>query len=144
MQTTHLPGRGLVAAAISSIGICYHGAHALVTDRLYLDLGRVLRNPADDPTMRYRTGLDDDVYAHVLKTPGALTLINRTAVQLRALADEVSMGRLVRLTVACQGGRHRSVAAVETVGRLVWEAWGGAYGAGIEHHYADHPGRPRR
>ncbi|MFB7032603.1 MULTISPECIES: hypothetical protein [unclassified Streptomyces] len=29
------------------------------------------------------------VYAHVLKTPGALTLINRTAVQLRALADEV-------------------------------------------------------
>ncbi|MFJ3099108.1 hypothetical protein [Streptomyces hydrogenans] len=53
--------------------------------------------------MRYRTGLDDDVYAHVLKTPGALTLINRTAVQLRALADEVPVGRLVRLTVACPG-----------------------------------------
>ncbi|MFC7795359.1 RapZ C-terminal domain-containing protein [Streptomyces cinereoruber] len=89
--------------------------------------------------MRYRTGLDDDVYAHVLATPGALTLINRTAVQLYALADEVSVGRLVRLTVACQGGRHRSVAAAETVGRLVWEVWDGAYGVDIEHHHIAHP-----
>ncbi|MFD5110321.1 RapZ C-terminal domain-containing protein [Streptomyces cinereoruber] len=139
MQITHLPGRGLVAAVISSIGIRHDGAFGLISTGLYLDLSRVLRNPADDPTMRYRTGLDDDVYAHVLKTPGALTLINRTAVQLRALADEVPVGRLVRLTVACQGGRHRSVAAAETVGRFVWEAWGGAYGVDIEHHHVDHP-----
>ncbi|MEV7676712.1 RNase adapter RapZ [Streptomyces sp. NPDC088752] len=139
MQTTHIPGRGLVAAVISSIGIRHEGAHALVDTGLYLDLSRVLRNPADDPTMRYRTGLDDDVYAHVLKTPGALALFNRAAVQLRALADEVPVGRLVRLTVACQGGRHRSVAAAETVGRLVREAWGGAYGVDIEHHHVDHP-----
>ncbi|MFD3729073.1 hypothetical protein [Streptomyces sp. NPDC058671] len=69
MQTTHLPGRGPVAAVISSIGIRHDGAHGLVTDGLYLDLSRVLRNPADDPAKRYRTGLDDDVYAHVLKTP---------------------------------------------------------------------------
>ncbi|MFJ6252694.1 MULTISPECIES: hypothetical protein [unclassified Streptomyces] len=46
--------------------------------------------------MRFRTGLDDDVHAHVLKTPGTLTLIHRTAVQLRALAEEVPAGRLVR------------------------------------------------
>ncbi|MGA4980277.1 RapZ C-terminal domain-containing protein [Streptomyces cinereoruber] len=139
MQTTHLPGRGLVAAVISSIGIRHEGALGLVDTGLYLDLGRVLRNPADDPTMRYRTGLDNDVYAHVLKTPGALALINRTAVQLRALADEVPVGRLVRLTVTCQGGRHRSVAAAEMVGRLVWEAWDGAYGVDIEHHHIGHP-----
>ncbi|MFE5729593.1 hypothetical protein ACFQ7A_01585 [Streptomyces sp. NPDC056528] len=50
------------------------------------------------------------------------TLINRTAVQLRALADEVPVGPLVRLAMACQGGRHRSVAVAETVSRLVWEA----------------------
>ncbi|MFD5110532.1 hypothetical protein [Streptomyces cinereoruber] len=95
MQTTHLPGRDLVAAVISSIGVRHEGAHDLVATGLYLDLSRVLRNPADDPTMRFRTGLDDDVYAHVLKTPGALALFNRTAVQLRALADEVPVGRLV-------------------------------------------------
>ncbi|MFE0779062.1 hypothetical protein [Streptomyces sp. NPDC058861] len=85
------------------------GVHALVTDGLYLDLRHALRNPADDPTMCFRTGLDDDVHAHVLKTPGTLTPIHRTAVQLRALADEVPAGRLVRLTVTCQGGRHRAV-----------------------------------
>ncbi|WP_053640797.1 MULTISPECIES: hypothetical protein [unclassified Streptomyces] len=111
MQITHLPGRGLVAAVISSIGIRHEGAHALVATGLYLDLSRALRNPADDPAMRYRTDLNGNVYAHVLKTPGALTLINRTAVQLRALADEVPVGCLARLTMACQGGRHRSVAA---------------------------------
>ncbi|MFF5637332.1 hypothetical protein [Streptomyces sp. NPDC012825] len=139
MQITHLPGRGLVAAVVSSIGVRHDGAHALVTDGLYLDLSRALRNPAADPTMRYRTGLDDDVHAHVLATPGALEVIFRTPVQLRALADEVPVGRLVRLTVACQGGRHRSVAVAQTVGRLVWEAWGGAYGVDIEHHHVDHP-----
>ncbi|MGW6557664.1 hypothetical protein [Streptomyces hydrogenans] len=37
------------------------------------------------------------------------------------------------------GGRHRSVAAAETVGRLLWEAWGGEYGVEIEHHHIDHP-----
>ncbi|MFC8495135.1 hypothetical protein ACFUJU_30965 [Streptomyces sp. NPDC057235] len=66
----------------------------------------------------------------------------RTAVQLRALADEVSAGRLVRLTVACQGGRHRSTAVAEEVGRRVWEAWGGEYGVDIEHHHIDHPVLP--
>ncbi|MEW1906201.1 RNase adapter RapZ [Streptomyces sp. NPDC086147] len=139
MQITHLPGRGPVAAVVSSIGVRHDGAPGLVTDGLYLDLSRALRNPADDPAMRYRTGLDADVHAHVLVTPAALEVILRTAVQLRALVDEVPMGRLVRLTVACQGGRHRSVAVAEAVGLLVWEAWSGAYGVEIEHHHIGHP-----
>ncbi|MGW9436321.1 RapZ C-terminal domain-containing protein [Streptomyces sp. NPDC055607] len=109
MQTTHLPGRGLVVAVVSLISVRHDSALGLVDTGLYLDLSRVPRNPADDPGMRFRTGPDDDVYVHVLKIPGALTLFNRAAVQLRALADEVPVGRLVRLTVACQGGRYRSV-----------------------------------
>lgn len=35
--------------------------------------------------------------------------------------------------------RKSSVAVAETVARLVWEAWGGAYGVDVEHHYIDHP-----
>ncbi|MCZ4103207.1 RapZ C-terminal domain-containing protein [Streptomyces sp. H39-C1] len=142
MQTTYLDGIGPVTAVISSIGVRHDGAHELVTDGLYLDLRRALRNPAEDPAMRYRTGLDADVYAHVLATPGARELIARTAVQLRALADEVPRGRLVRLTVACQGGRHRSVAVAEAVARRVWEAWGGEYGVEVEHHHIDRPVLP--
>ncbi|MER5973328.1 RNase adapter RapZ [Streptomyces sp. NPDC002055] len=142
MQTTLLDGLGTVAAVIRSIGARHPGAHDLVTDGLYLDLRRALRNPADDPALRYATGLDGEVYAHVLATPGARELIARTAVQLRALADEVPRGRLVRLTVACQGGRHRSVAVAEEVGRRVWTAWGGQRGVEIEHHHVDLPVLP--
>ncbi|MFC8794800.1 hypothetical protein [Streptomyces cinereoruber] len=122
MQIIHLPGHGLVAAVISSIGVRHDGAHALVDTGLYLDLSRVLRNPADEPgdALPHRPGRRR--LCPRPGQPGALELILRTAVQLRALADERPVGRLVRLTVACQGGRHRSVAAAETVGRIVWEA----------------------
>ncbi|MFJ4873334.1 hypothetical protein [Streptomyces sp. NPDC088757] len=41
--------------------------------------------------------------------------------------------------MACRGGRHRSVAAAEAVGRLVREAWDGEYGIDIEHHHIDRP-----
>ncbi|NEE35368.1 hypothetical protein G3M53_59370 [Streptomyces sp. SID7982] len=139
MQITHLDGPGPVVAVIRSVGVRHEGAHELVTDGLYLDLRRALRNPADDPAMRYRTGLDSDVCEHVLATPGAREVIARTAVQLRALADEVPLGRLVRLTVACQGGRHRSVAVAEAVARRVWEGWGREYGIEVEHHHIDRP-----
>ncbi|WP_191134345.1 RNase adapter RapZ [Streptomyces sp. col6] len=139
MKTTILEGRGIVTAVIRSIGARHQGAYDLVTDGLYVDLRRALRNPADDPTMRYRTGLDADVYDHVLSTPGARDLINRTAIQLRLLVDEVPVGRVARLTVACQGGRHRSVAVAEAVGHRVWAAMGGEYEVEIEHHHIDHP-----
>ncbi|MDJ0346351.1 RNase adapter RapZ [Streptomyces sp. H10-C2] len=142
MQTTYLDGLGPVTTVIRSIGVRHDGAHALVTDGLYLDLRRALRNPADDPAMRYLTGLDSAVYDHVLATPGARELIARTSVQLRALADEVPRGRLTRLTVACQGGWHRSVAVAEAVARRIWTAWDGEYGVEVEHHHIDHPVLP--
>jgi UPF0042 nucleotide-binding protein len=142
MQTTYLTGAGPVAAVISTIGVRHEGAHQLVTDGLYLDLRHALRNPAADPTMRYRTGLDDDVYAHVLATPGARQVIARTTAQLQALAKETPRGRLVRLTVACQGGRHRSVAVAEAVARRLYDAWGGQYGVEVEHHHIDLPVLP--
>ncbi|MEW1699383.1 RNase adapter RapZ [Streptomyces sp. NPDC091278] len=142
MQITHLRGRGLVSAVIRSIGVRHPGAHQLVTDGLYLDLRTALRNPADDAGMRFRTGLDEDVYDHVLNTPGARRIIARTAVQLRLLADEVPARHVVRLTVACQGGRHRSVAVAEAVARRLWNAWEGAYGVDVEHHHIGQPVLP--
>ncbi|MFD3533037.1 hypothetical protein [Streptomyces sp. NPDC058664] len=92
--------------------------------------------------MRCVTGLDAKVYGHVSTTPGALTLINWTAVQLCALADEIPAGRLVRLTAAYQRGRHCSVAVAEAVGRQLREAWGGRYGVEIKDHYFDQPVLP--
>jgi UPF0042 nucleotide-binding protein len=139
MQITHLGGRRLVTAVIRSIGVRHDGAHALVTDGLYLDLRTALRNPAGDPGMRHLTGLHPRVFHHVLATRGACDLIGRTSRQLRALADEVPLGRVARLTVACHGGRHRSVAIAEAVAREVWAAWEGEYGVDVEHLHIDHP-----
>ncbi|MFI1314560.1 hypothetical protein ACH4TS_31160 [Streptomyces albidoflavus] len=139
MQITSLPGTDRTAAVIRSIGIRHPGAHGLVTDGLYLDLTSALRNPAADPAMRYATGLDAPVRSHVLATPGAREVIARTIVQMLALADEVPVHRLLRLTVTCQGGRHRSVAVAEEVAHGLWTAWGGERGVDIEHHHINHP-----
>ncbi|MFE1613001.1 RapZ C-terminal domain-containing protein [Streptomyces sp. DT197] len=100
---------------------------------------RALHNPARDPALLHGTGLNDAVREHALAAPRALDLINRSAAQVLALAERTPPGRLVRLTVACQGGRHRSVAVAEEVARRIWEAWGGAYAVEAEHHHVDHP-----
>ncbi|MBL3808373.1 RNase adapter RapZ [Streptomyces sp. BRB081] len=100
--------------------------------------GEALRNPADDPTMRCRTGLDPDVRAHVLATPGVREVIERTTVQLLAIADEVPVSQVARLPVACQRGRHRSVAVEEEVAHRLWTTWGGERGVDVEHHHIDH------
>lgn len=144
MQITHLDGVRPVALVVRSIGLRHPGAHAILTagDGCYLDLRRALRNPADDASLRYRTGLDPEVREHVLATPGAREVINRTAVQVRMWADEVPRGYLTRLTVACQGGRHRSVAVAEAVAHRVWTAWGGEHAVEVEHHHIDHPVLP--
>lgn len=89
--------------------------------------------------VRRATGLDAPVRSHVLATPGAREVIARTIVQMLALADEVPVHRLLRLTVTCQGGRHRSVAVAEEVGHGLWTAWGGERGVDIEHHHINHP-----
>ncbi|MEU3181105.1 MULTISPECIES: RapZ C-terminal domain-containing protein [Streptomyces] len=94
--------------------------------------------------MRCRTGLDPDVRAHVLATPGAREVIESTAVQLLALADEVPVGPVAPLPVACQGGWHRSVAVEEEVAHRLRTTWGGERGVDVEHHHIDHGVLPPR
>ncbi|PAX83507.1 RapZ C-terminal domain-containing protein [Streptomyces albidoflavus] len=141
MQITRLDGPRPAAAVISPIGARHPDAVQLVTDGLFLflDPRRALHNPARDPALLHGTGLNDAVREHALAAPHALDLINRAAAQVLALAERTPPGRLVRLTVACRGGRHRSVAVAEEVARRAWEAWGGAYAVEVERHHIDHP-----
>jgi UPF0042 nucleotide-binding protein len=139
MQTTHRPTRGLTSVVIRSIGVRHDKAIQRLSDGLYLDLSEALRNPADDPTMRYRTGLDEDVRAHVLSTPGALPTVMRTVAQVHALLAAAEPGRLVHLTVSCRGGRHRSVAVAEAVGEYLWMD---GVGVEVEHLDIDRPVLP--
>ncbi|MFD9564328.1 hypothetical protein [Streptomyces sp. NPDC059994] len=104
---------GFVQVVIQTIGTLHPGAINLVGDGLYYDLSK-LRNPHHDPAMRYRTGLDREVYRHVVDTPGANTVISRIVDETQALmAQRTKNLKLTRVTIACRGGRHRSVAIAE-------------------------------
>lgn len=105
-------------------------------DGLTVNLTTALRNPPDDPAARERmlqlNGLDAEVRAYVLDTPGALEIVGRTADHLRTLVDGYGnpTGRLVRGFFHCRGGRHRSVAIAEEV--AIWLRAGG-YGVEVDH-----------
>lgn len=80
---------------------------------LTIDARRRFRNPHADPGMRYLTGLDAPVRAHVLDTPG-IRLTVAAAVQWCAdLFTDTACP--VTLAVGCVGGRHRSVALAEEI-----------------------------
>ncbi|WP_158920639.1 RNase adapter RapZ [Streptomyces sp. NBRC 109706] len=110
----------LTQVLIETIGTL-HSSKRPSGDHLYFDLSDKLRNPHHDPKMRELTGLDRRVRDHVLSTPGAMQIVERIAEQARAVLAGYSdrRRRLVRVTVACRGGRHRSVAVAEEVARYL-------------------------
>lgn len=86
-------------------------------DAITVDLSDALRNPHNDPAMRYLTGLDAAVRNHVLSTPGADQVIADTVERILAIhfAWAVPRGRHCGAHIYCRGGRHRSVAVGEAV-----------------------------
>ncbi|MGW1993228.1 RapZ C-terminal domain-containing protein [Embleya sp. NPDC001921] len=72
-----------------------------------LDLRRRFRNPHHDPAMKQRTGLDNDLYAHVLDTPG----VRDPAAMIALAAHELfhTVPGPITIACGCVGGRHRSV-----------------------------------
>ncbi|MFI0742801.1 hypothetical protein ACH4PU_32670 [Streptomyces sp. NPDC021100] len=134
----------LIQSVITSYGEGHHDAphgSALLVDT------RPLRNPPDDPavreTMMQFTGLDPEVARYVMATPGAEQLVADAAA--RALALLRAPGRpgarhfRVDLHVRCGGGRHRSVAVAEEIGRRLRAA---GVGCEVEHRHIDRPVLP--
>lgn len=99
-----------------------------------LDLTTALRNPHDDPGMRYRTGLDPDVYEHVMTTPGAASA--RDAAVAEILARGEAGEQFVEVHSICRGGRHRSVAMAEAIAADVQAR---AIPVEVEHRDVDKP-----
>jgi len=121
---------------ITSYGVLHHDPPA--GDALTVDLTSALRNPHHDPALRYLTGLDAPVREHVLTTPGARALIERTVRRTRALAaDAERHGEpLLLLHIYCQGGRHRSVAVAEAVAQRLLDT---GYCATVTHRHIARP-----
>ncbi|MBN1960379.1 MAG: RNase adapter RapZ [Deltaproteobacteria bacterium] len=75
---------------------------------------RFLPNPYFEPTLRERTGLDNEVARYALSSKEAEDFLNRTVNYLSFLIPQYQREGKRYLTVAigCTGGRHRSVASV--------------------------------
>ncbi|MFI6981538.1 hypothetical protein ACIBSV_23485 [Embleya sp. NPDC050154] len=82
-----------------------------------LDLRRRFRNPHHDPQMRQRAGLDDDVYAHALDTPGLRDLAAVTALAAHDLAHTIPGP--ITIACGCVDGRHRSVAVARHIAEIL-------------------------
>jgi RNase adapter protein RapZ len=107
-------GSGLIKVVITTYGVL-HG-EAPEGDAVTVDLRRALRNPHQDPAMRYKTGLDPEVRDHVLSTPGADRIIADTVLRILAVLYGWAEPQLRSdAHIFCKGGRHRSVAIAEAV-----------------------------
>ena len=80
---------------------------------------RMVRNPFWVPELRSSTGLDPSVRDYVLEDAVAHELIDRAHALLLWSSQRSAERGLESLNVAvgCTGGRHRSVAVVEALGR---------------------------
>ncbi|MEV6547958.1 RNase adapter RapZ [Streptomyces sp. NPDC051597] len=135
--TNSQPPHALIQTIITSYGDGHHDAPQ--GDALRVDT-RPLRNPPDDPTVRTRmlhsNGLDPEVRAYVLGTPGAERLIERSTRRALALLQQATDGRRVDIHVVCGGGRHRSVAVAEEVAERLRAA---GVGVEVEHRHISQP-----
>ncbi|MER7050641.1 RNase adapter RapZ [Streptomyces jumonjinensis] len=84
-----------------------YGHSPAPTADLVFDLRALLRNPFHNPELKHRTGLDQEVYDHVMTTPGAERLAFNAVATARGLAEDT--GADVTIAWGCTGGRHRSV-----------------------------------
>lgn len=80
---------------------------------------RFLKNPHFVPALRPLTGLDAKVSKFVLTEPAAKRFMDLTKTLMRFLLPQYIAEGKTYLTVAigCTGGRHRSVAIAEALGR---------------------------
>jgi UPF0042 nucleotide-binding protein len=80
---------------------------------------RFLPNPFWIPALRPQTGLDEDVVRYVFDQPAAGPLLDKYNDLLRLVIDgyRAENKRHLVVAVGCTGGKHRSVAIAEELGR---------------------------
>jgi UPF0042 nucleotide-binding protein len=104
---------------VSSFGFKY----GLPTDSdLVFDV-RFIKNPFFVEAMRERTGLDADVSEYVMQDPATGEFLARLTEMLLFLIPQYQREgkRFLKISIGCTGGKHRSVAIVEYIGRYLNE-----------------------
>jgi UPF0042 nucleotide-binding protein len=95
---------------------------------------RFLPNPHWVPELRPHTGQDEDVRSYVLSQPGAQEFLERYQGVVNILTEGYLREgkRYALLAVGCTGGKHRSVAISEELGRLLH-----GQGVDVQVHHRD-------
>ncbi len=128
------PDRPSMVVRLLSFGFKYG---VPVDADLLFDL-RFLPNPHFVDTLRPQTGMDPEVSAYVLNAPETQALIGHLRPLLDYALPQYAREGKAYLTVAlgCTGGRHRSVAMAEELGRQL----GGSHEVVVSHRDAQRAG----
>lgn len=86
---------------------------------------RFLPNPFFVPEMKERSGLEEDVRQFVITNPATREFLERLYPLLEMLvaANRREGKAYLTISIGCTGGRHRSVAIAEAVGRHLAGSW---------------------
>lgn len=86
---------------------------------------RFLPNPFFVPEMKERSGLEEDVRQFVITNPATREFLERLYPLLEMLvaANRREGKAYLTISIGCTGGRHRSVAIAEAVGRHLAGIW---------------------
>ena len=97
--------------------------YGLPSDADHVADARFLPNPFWVPELRNQSGLDEEVRDYVLGQPGALEFIDAYGAALAPVLDGYRREnkRHATIAVGCTGGKHRSVAVAEELGRRLRE-----------------------
>jgi RNase adaptor protein for sRNA GlmZ degradation len=120
--------RGFIRVVVESFGYL-HGPPAAAD--ITIDLRQVARDPHTTPEMRELTGLEPSIRYHVLESPDVLgVVIALYQLVVAYLPSKDAAGTVVRVSVGCSGGRHRSVVVAN---ELVTRLMASGVGADVEH-----------
>lgn len=121
IQDRYGRGQARLAVVLLSFGF----KHGLPRESNLLFDVRFLPNPYFDARLTDRDGRDSEVSRYVLETREAPVLIDHLETLLRFALPQFERERKLYLTVSvgCTGGRHRSVAVVEELGRRIKSDW---------------------
>lgn len=105
-----------MTVTIVSYGVLHPDTPTSTPD-VVVDVTTALRNPPEDPRVRERmlqlTGTDPEVFDYVMNTPGAGAIVDNAFDEILKLVEDGS----VTVHSKCKGGKHRSVAIAEALGR---------------------------
>jgi len=92
---------------------------SLTDTDLVFDIQNEIHDPNVDPGMKQMTGLNSEVYDHVMATDGAKELIDRIYTEILHKLPLRAPRKVIHLGIGCTGGRHRSVVIAREIGRLL-------------------------